>query len=151
MVNMIISEKNLVVIAWDHKKHELKQIQDKNIGYKLEVGQRLQAIRYDKTNKELYFDVIIKDIDAMGLVIEKEWCEGKETHFLTWTRNFKNWKGEEELNHLEIEPIDNLYQPINLFNCKENQIYFNNSSEPCYSRYHNNFKYFCRIGQLEIN
>jgi hypothetical protein len=147
---MIITYKNLELFAWDNVKYCYKDILNKNIGFKLEIGQRFQRVGYDGTNKEIYFDVTLKDFNSNGMYIER-YREKEVVEFVPWQKIFKNWKGEKELLNLVIEPIDKLFTYVDVTKQHDNnKIYDNYSGDPCYSRFHKNINYFCKLGQIEM-
>jgi len=143
--SLIITHKNLKVLYWDKVVQTYKHLENKSLGYNLVIGQRLQAIRYDNSNKILDFDVIVRKIDDEGIVISKN----EKLSLFPWTMSIKNWKGEPELNTLEIEPICHLKELIDICNAElsDEQIYNTTSG---YSIYHENIKNFIRLGQLEL-
>jgi hypothetical protein len=154
---MIIRHKNLEVFAWDKEKHCYKYILDKNIGFKLEVGQRLNRVMYDGSNKELYYDVILKDFDSAGITIEKYIHEALadlkpflDTKWLPWQKIIPNWKGEGELLNLVIEPLDRLFEAVDITKKHDSQIYHKYTGTPHNSRFHKNINNFIKLGQIEM-
>lgn len=108
---MLISGDRLRLYYWDRSGKgyprlcNLKEIEKEEYGYNLIPEQKVHAIRYEGTNWELYFDVVVKDINNNGILIE---TKGREV-FCLWEKEFPKYD-KNIICKLYVEPCEILYE-----------------------------------------
>lgn len=122
---MIIKGKNLRLYYWNYPKNggmpgtaNIKEIEEEEVGYMLEPGQMVSAIRYEGTNIEAYHYAEIKEVNTEGITINGMLLKKDEIIFLPWKKEFerKRWENgvfsgiEKIMCDLYIEPCDILFE-----------------------------------------
>jgi len=111
---MIISKNRLRLYYWNRDTRgfpgpcNLPEIEKGEYGYILEPGQKLNVLRYEGSNREMYIHPVVEKVDEEGIYLLKHFFGGKT--FVPWKKELPNHKNELELYELFIEPCEILFE-----------------------------------------
>lgn len=146
----------------------LKEIENEQYGYNLIPGQKLFAIRYEKTNLECYFRCKVLNINDEGLLISTAYPETNV--FLPWEKDFPVPAYSKTLTkcNLYIEPCECLFEKNKLVDILKGNIdkedynsnkysvnlgrgiWYKHGGWRTISEYEENLNHFVKLGQLAL-